>query len=262
MAKLVEVDDDLYYRAEPEVLTRLTNLSMSDGNTAAQDEKPLPDFEYEPLPFDGLFRLIDLHFGAPSDDLMCTIYVENIGRKPFTAISYCWGSSERPHVIKCSNPKKIVVDSVDYYGPAEKPTGVLKVTENLKNLLLALRTEDTYVTLWIDSISINQDDVEEKTKQVQAMSLIYDNANSTVVYLGESNRETEAAMECAKELAAMKDWPKAKVPRFLPDQRQPIDPPLVGDQGEPQYFLDKWRAFTRLLNRDWFQVSLYLRSRI
>ncbi|PMD33751.1 heterokaryon incompatibility, partial [Hyaloscypha variabilis F] len=153
----------------------------------------------------------------------------------FTAISYCWGSSERPHLVKCSDPKKIVI------------------TENLKNLLLALRTEDTYVTLWIDSICINQDDIEEKTKQVKMMSLIYENASTTVVYLGESNQETEAAMECAKELAAMKDWPKEKVPQFLPDQRQPVDPPLVGDQGEPQNFIDKWRAFTRLLDRPWFQ---------
>ena len=210
--------------AEAEVLLRLTDLSLKDGDTASQDEQPLPDFEYEPLPFDGLFRLIDLHFGAPSDDLVCTIYVENIGRKPFTAISYCWGSSERPHLIKCSNPKKIVVDDVDYYGPAEKPIGVLKITENLKNLLLALRTEDTYVTLWIDSICINQDDIEEKTEQVKKMSLIYDNASSTVVYLGEANRETGPAIECAKELAAMKNWPKEKVPRFLP-----LDPPWVTD---------------------------------
>ncbi|KAE9366950.1 HET-domain-containing protein [Stipitochalara longipes BDJ] len=254
MAKLVEVDNDLYSMAEPEVLCRLTNLSLKDGDAAKQEnETILPDFKYEPLPFDGLFRLIDLHYGAPSDDLVCTIFVERLGRRPFTAISYCWGSTERPHLIKCGEQKKIVVDGVDYYGPAEKPTGVIKITENLKNLLLALRTEDTYVTLWIDSICINQDDTDEKTKQVKVMNLIYDNSSSTVVYLGEANRETEAAMECAKKLAAMKDWPRSKVPQFLPDQRQPIDPPLVGKQGELQFFLDGWRAFTRLLDRDWFK---------
>jgi hypothetical protein len=254
MAKLVEADGDLYYVQESGILSRLTDLSVTDKDKAPQEsEAILPDFEYEPLQFDGLFRLIDLHYGAPSDDLVCTMFVERLGRKPFTAISYCWGSSERPHLVKCSDPKKIVVEGVDYYGPAEKPTGVLKITENLKNLLLALRTEDTYVTLWIDSICINQDDIEEKTKQVKMMSLIYENASTTVVYLGESNQETEAAMECAKELAAMKDWPKEKVPQFLPDQRQPVDPPLVGDQGEPQNFIDKWRAFTRLLDRPWFQ---------
>lgn len=90
------------------------------------------------------------------------------------------------------------------YGPAENATGILKLTENPRNLLLAMRTEDTYVTLWIDSICINQDDAEEKTAQVKMMNLIYDNSRSTIVYLGESDRETEAAMGFAKKLAAMK----------------------------------------------------------
>jgi Heterokaryon incompatibility protein (HET) len=254
MAKLVNQDGAFHYMVERDVLKKITNLSLTDGETSSQEGNvALPDFEYEPLAFDGLFRLVDLHFGSPSDDLMCTVYTERLGRKPFTAVSYCWGSSERPHLMKCSDPKRIEIDGLNYYGPAEKPTGVIKITENLRNLLLAMRTEDTYVTLWIDSICINQEDVDEKTEQVKMMSLIYDNSSSTIVYLGESDRQTEAAMEFAKKLAAMDDWPKEKVPQFLPGERHPIDPPLVGDQGQPEPFLDGWLALTRLLDRDWFK---------
>jgi Heterokaryon incompatibility protein (HET) len=243
--------------ADPSALDKLTGLSLSDEapETPAPpvDISTLPDFEYSPLQFDGLFRLIDLHYGAPSDDLMCTLYVGKLGRKPFSAISYCWGAPDRTHLIKCGNPQQKEVDGVTYQKPAKEPVGVIKITENLKNLLLAMRTEDTYVTLWIDSICINQADVDEKSAQVKMMNLIYENAYSTIVYLGESDRETEAAMEFAKKLAAMKDWPTEKVPQFLEGERHPIDPPLVGNQGEPQPFLDGWIAFTRLLDRNWFR---------
>lgn len=105
----------------------------------------------------------------------------------------------------------------------------------------------------VDAICVNQSDVDEKTEQVKIISLIYENAYSAIVYVGEPNRETEAAMEFAKKLAVMKDWPREKVPQYLDGERHPIDPPLVGDQGEPQPLLDGWLAFTRLLNRDWFK---------
>ena len=80
------------------------------------------------------------------------------------------------------------IDGATCYRPAEKPAGGIKITENLQNLLLAMRTEDTYVTLWIHSICINQSDVDENTEPVKIMSLIYENAYSTIGYIGEQSR--------------------------------------------------------------------------
>jgi hypothetical protein len=65
--------------------------------------------------------------------------------------------------MKCSHAKVVTIDSREWYGPAEKASGVIRITDNLEKLLLAVRDKEQYVTLWIDSICINQDDVAEKT---------------------------------------------------------------------------------------------------
>jgi hypothetical protein len=97
-----------------DLLDELANLSLTDRTSAPQaaEEVALPDYVYKPLKDDGLFPLINLHPGSAYGDLMCTIYIEKLGRRDFTAVSYCWGSPERPHLMKCSDPKEIEIDSV------------------------------------------------------------------------------------------------------------------------------------------------------
>lgn len=87
-------------------LTKLSTQGRDPAPPPTQEDDLLPDFEYKPLPEDGLFRLTDLHYRSPPDDLMCTVYRERLGQKPFTAVSYCWGRSDQPHIMKCRDPKK------------------------------------------------------------------------------------------------------------------------------------------------------------
>lgn len=49
--------------------------------------------------------------------------------------------------------------------------------------------------IWIDAVSINQDDVEEKSKQVAMMWQIYSNAKHVIVWLGEGDQVVEEAMD-------------------------------------------------------------------
>ena len=54
--------------------------------------------------------------------------------------------------------------------------------------------------LWVDAICINQNDVEEKTKQVAMMGRIFMQASRTVIYLGKADRHSVAM---AKQAAGM-----------------------------------------------------------
>jgi hypothetical protein len=59
------------------------------------------------------------------------------------------------------------------------------VTPNLFIALKHLRNAEEPRVLWIGAICINQEDIEERGKQVQIMSKIYSNAIRVLVWLGE-----------------------------------------------------------------------------
>jgi hypothetical protein len=59
----------------------------------------------------------------------------------------------------------------------------LKITKNLHSALLHLRDTNKCVTTWIDQICINQDDVEERNRQVRLMGRIYREARNFIAWL-------------------------------------------------------------------------------
>jgi hypothetical protein len=89
-------------------------------------------------------------------DLECRIAHINITRENpqivrFEALSYVWGSQDKPF--------KILV--WDNYGNSK---GYIPLTLSLYNALLDLRDSPEIISkvFWIDQISINQEDDEEK----------------------------------------------------------------------------------------------------
>jgi len=63
---------------------------------------------------------------------------------------------------------------------------LLGITKSLDIAIRHLRHESEPIVVWIDQICINQNDPAEKTSQVQLMSLIYQRAYNTVIWLGET----------------------------------------------------------------------------
>jgi hypothetical protein len=88
----------------------------------------------------------------------------------YEALSYAWGD---PNVLL-----PIILNS-----------RVAHVTENLEIALRSLRSRDQERILWIDAISINQQDATEKSKQVLQMGQIYANAFKVLVWLGSSDED-------------------------------------------------------------------------
>lgn len=93
---------------------------------------------------------------------------------PYEALSYVWGSDEKPHILNLINEK--------FDGLRQVP-----ITVSLHNALRSIRPT-TYVkrSLWIDAICINQQDNEEKNYQVRAMAHIYKQASCVLGYIGEA----------------------------------------------------------------------------
>ncbi|KAE8317945.1 heterokaryon incompatibility protein-domain-containing protein [Aspergillus transmontanensis] len=130
-----------------------------------------PIYLYSPLP-EGYIRLLRL---MPHQDkhapIQCRLFdypLHNsaIGTHRYEALSYVWGSPEKPY--------SILLDK-----------DCLSVTTNLYAALLHLRDRFIERVIWIDAICINQNDLDERGSQVQFMAEIFAKASCVIVWLEE-----------------------------------------------------------------------------
>ncbi|KAF1991947.1 HET-domain-containing protein [Aulographum hederae CBS 113979] len=107
---------------------------------------------------------------------------------PYECLSYTWGDpSDSRMVTLCPR----VVQADIFSTAALYPFA--PVTANLEAALRHLRSETEDRVLWIDSLSINQDDLEERASQVGMMREIYAKAKEVSVWLGK-NEETSLTL--------------------------------------------------------------------
>lgn len=142
-----------------------------------------------------LLHLLPVDSARPAE-IHCEISVttlnrlKHMGKRPkFEALSYAWGDRNDTETIFIR----------DRDSKSSKPSP-LRITRNLHVALSNIRFTDRERTLWIDAVSINQDDEGEKATQVALMKDIYKGASQVVVFLGSSSEETDRAMdfiECA-----------------------------------------------------------------
>lgn len=156
-------------------------LSNPSSNQANTDQYPV--YEYSPLSEhkSGSVRLIKFAFIQNNPTETYRIRCELVEADSFQdqidyiCLSYCWGDGGRNQGIYIKGEN----ESDECYRS-------LLITENLHAALKSLQASDTYSTklMWIDMISINQNDLHERGKQVALMKNIYDNAAGVVVWLG------------------------------------------------------------------------------
>ena len=125
-------------------------------------------FRYQPLDASlDCMRLVEIE---PSDDPyqipICSLVHVAFGKKPkYEALSYMWGDE--------SCKKKIRLNGQVFY-----------VGQNLWDALRFLRNRGSGLRYWIDAISINQIDVDERNRQLRIMPHIYTRAQTVLVWLG------------------------------------------------------------------------------
>ncbi|KAK9792919.1 putative Heterokaryon incompatibility domain-containing protein [Seiridium cardinale] len=123
----------------------------------------------------------------PDSVIRGTLRVVDLSKNPhFVALSYVWGESSRSRAIYCADQLMPVSDNCWealwhlQHDPSGKDPG---------------RNKDGSLTLWIDSICINQKDEEEKLHQVPLMREIYTMAASVCIWLGCGSDVTDEAMD-------------------------------------------------------------------
>lgn len=131
-------------------------------------------YEYESLDLSKEeTRVLRLRRNPRFDAEICIELIQTtLGQVPFEALSYTWGTTEKP----CN----IILDNHQ-----------IPVTRNLYTALqhLRLRNEDRF--LWIDAICINQDDHEEREQQVGQMKSIYEHAEKVLIWMGVSDSDID-----------------------------------------------------------------------
>ncbi|KAK7414497.1 hypothetical protein QQX98_006684 [Neonectria punicea] len=142
-------------------------------------------YQYTPLQEPNSIRILCLSAGSSrilSAELVETTLGSNLA---YEAISYAWGSSELSRPLSVQGGK------------------ILWITASLYKALRAIRHSITkcgtrYV--WADGVCINQDDNDEKSRQVQLIPEIYRSACRVITYVGENTHNVSRGIDLANRL--------------------------------------------------------------
>ena len=128
----------------------------------------VPKHSYQPLEQNvDCTRFVKIEPAENDEDpIVCTLVNKAFGERPkFEALSYMWGDE--------SIEESIILDGVEF-----------AVRKNLRDALGHLRNRAPDMFFWIDAISINQQDIQERNRQLRMMSHIYFRASTVVIWLG------------------------------------------------------------------------------
>ncbi|KAM7208048.1 Heterokaryon incompatibility protein (HET) domain containing protein [Naviculisporaceae sp. PSN 640] len=162
----------------------------------------MSSFVLPPLPHGvDAIRTIKVEPGDFSDPLICTLNPVAFGAKPkYVALSYTWGdpypdNAALPTSPADAQPQGVYPTYLQNHAAVGRTTQSVMPTitldgspfpigHNLYLALLHLRSLTEPLTLWVDAVCINQNDLQERNSQVALMSFIYTRATAVVVWLG------------------------------------------------------------------------------
>jgi hypothetical protein len=159
-------------------------------------------YTYEPLSKNpDEIRLLKLMPpSSPGDIEIEIIRVSSSAPPAYEALSYVWGPPERTHEVTVKTSSKKCFPRLSrrrrfLFGRSKFKLSHLAISRNLFIALQHLRLAKKPRLLWIDAICINQDDVAERSEQVNKMASIYGNAQLVILWLGEEAHASSSAIE-------------------------------------------------------------------
>lgn len=193
-----------------------SNSSFGNGSGArGTGEEPVETYngvrrEYirnaQPL-FGNEIRVLDLRSGSPEMPLVGSLRRVCLSdrlsnRDVYEPLSYTWEDCDTvqdslENTGDDSHPRLFLMDT-GYFGS-------LKLTSNCAEALRSVRKSQTERTIWVDSICVNQDDPEERSRQVDLMKEIYAKAFTVLVYLGRESTEDDDSSRKAMLLLRQPD---------------------------------------------------------
>jgi hypothetical protein len=141
-----------------------------------------PSFAYQPLTADRCIRLVHLSADtAVGHGFKITLREASLDDDvEFRALSYTWGLPFHTDIYDLKKPNIDIGNAFDLLVDGQSFT----VTENLFYALKQLGGNGEKGPVWVDALSINQQDDKEKLAQVNMMSDIYSSASQVIVWLG------------------------------------------------------------------------------
>ncbi|KAK5738947.1 hypothetical protein LTR17_005673 [Elasticomyces elasticus] len=140
-----------------------------------------------------VLRILD----ASHKTIRCTLEHISTDRLGFDykyyALSYCWGTGEADTEIEIDG--KVFLITANLFCALQAARRYMKYSAQSANAIWAINV------IWVDAISLDQSNVEEKSSQVQRMHEIYRNASEVLVWLGEEADSSQWAMMLLQWLA-------------------------------------------------------------
>jgi hypothetical protein len=195
-----------------------------------------PSSSWEPLPDSKQWiRILSLECGETDDQLIGSLTSADIhSGVQYEATSYSVGKTEKSH--------QILIRKGDQLRP-------LAITASLFHMLRRLRSKTGTRRLWIDAISIDQTNASERGDQIMIMHKIYTKTQRVLIYLGEPEDTTFAAVDLmARIYQAVHNSPPELDSRplmwlrhhNLPDPREPWGWEPLKDFFCREWFHRKW----------------------
>jgi len=181
-------------------------------------------------------RLLSLLPPKPDSNIYINISIVPLvdGNIPtFEAVSYTWGSAEDATSITVQSPGH----------------GTVPITQNLAKALKYLQHHDRPRLLWIDAISVNQGDVNERSSQVKRMKDIFSKADRVLVWLGEEVEDTQCAIECITTISSCitVDWSRMKMEKI------PKSEESIGSGANLLFNEQQFSSLANFFDSDWFE---------
>ncbi|KAL8782530.1 MAG: hypothetical protein Q9213_005295 [Squamulea squamosa] len=170
----------------------------------------------------------------------------------FEALSYVWGdASDRQDIFVAPEvPKRWELWRSN--NTMRLDSTILSITFNLFEALKHLRYEHRSRVLWIDAISVNQQNLEERGNQVLRMPDIYRLAKRVIAWLGPESDDSAVAMNFVRSLGARitVDWVLENIAAMSQDDFDPRSKAFFTDL---QLNLQISHSIRDLLSRSWFE---------
>lgn len=214
------------------------------------------NFEYAPLA-PGEIRVLELQPGYHWEDIagqLRHVLLENF--RDYEAVSYTWGTESSTAQIFIDRKRMRVTLDLEaalkqFRGlPAERPSeSELQDSEDLGGEQVRNIPPPSLRRLWVDAICINQEDMSERSRQINLMGRIYSNSRRLLVWLGCYQDDSCVAMDFITNLGRKKE-----------EEVEEFHSWLVKEQDNLPHFQGIFNSLTRLIARPWFRRTWILQE--
>ena len=191
-------------------------------------------YRYNALVDEGHTRLLIVQPGKGDEPIQCSLQEMDIDDPPkYTALSYTWGAMD--------GSRKIDVDGHDF-----------PVTDNLWHALWHIRPQDWPLTIWIDALCINQQDLDERNRIVRRMKDIYERSEHILAWLGPESKDGAVALLTVANIYEHFSKLEDKFGTKEAALKHMLDHRSWAGEEHAQAAEKQWWALNTLFNRTWF----------